>query len=247
MSLQIQMIGTGSAFAKNFYNNNALIHADGFTLLIDCGITAPRALYELGIPLDRIDAVLISHIHADHVGGLEELAFQYRYVFKRKIKLLVPAPLEAVLWEHTLRGGLENKAEGLVGLNDYFEVAALAERTPTSIHPKLTVELLPTDHIPGKASYSFLLNGKVFYSADMRFSKTLLTGLHEQGCEVILHDCQLFCPGTVHACLDELLTLPEEVQEKVLLMHYGDNMSEFIGKTGRMTFIEQFKTYPLPS
>lgn len=247
MSLQIQMIGTGSAFAKTFYNNNALIYADGFTLLIDCGITAPRALYELGIPLNQIDAVLISHIHADHVGGLEELAFQYMYVFKRKIKLLVPDSLETVLWEHTLRGGLENKAEGLVSLNDYFDVVPLAERTATSIHPELTVELLPTDHIPGKASYSLLLNGKVFYSADMKFNAPLLIGLHERGCELILHDCQLFRPGTAHACLDELITLPEEVQENVLLMHYGDNMSEFIGKTGRMAFMEQFKTYTLPS
>ncbi|MBP1156169.1 MULTISPECIES: MBL fold metallo-hydrolase [unclassified Paenibacillus] len=247
MSLQIQMIGTGSAFAKTFYNNNALVYSDGFTLLIDCGITAPRALYELGIPLDRIDAVLISHIHADHVGGLEELAFQYMYVFKRKIKLLVPAPLETVLWEHTLRGGLENTAEGLVSLNDYFEVISLAERTPFALHPGLSVETIPTDHIPGKSSYSLLLNGNIFYSADMKFSAPLLLGLHEQGCEVILHDCQLFCPGTVHACLDELLTLPADVQKKVLLMHYGDNMSQFIGKTGHMTFMEQFKTYTLPS
>ncbi|MDF2960866.1 MAG: fold metallo-hydrolase, partial [Paenibacillus sp.] len=65
MSLQIQMIGTGSAFSKKFYNNNALAFCNGFTLLIDCGSTAPRALHELNIPLNRIDGLLITHIHSD--------------------------------------------------------------------------------------------------------------------------------------------------------------------------------------
>ncbi|UUZ95900.1 MBL fold metallo-hydrolase [Paenibacillus sp. P25] len=73
MSLHIQMIGTGSAFAKRYYNNNALVRTEGFTLLIDCGVTAPRALYELNVPLTDIDAVLITHIHADHVGGSRSL------------------------------------------------------------------------------------------------------------------------------------------------------------------------------
>lgn len=41
MSLQLQMLGTGSAFAKKYFNNNALLGDGSFTLLIDCGITAP--------------------------------------------------------------------------------------------------------------------------------------------------------------------------------------------------------------
>ncbi|SCW38729.1 Ribonuclease BN, tRNA processing enzyme [Paenibacillus tianmuensis] len=243
MSLQIQMIGTGSAFARTYYNNNALVYAGGFTLLIDCGYTAPRALHELGVSLDQIDAVLISHIHADHVGGLEELAFRYMYTFKRKIPLLVSSHLETILWEQSLRGGLENLAENVTSLNDYFKVVALREHTPTALHPGLTVELLPADHIPGKRCYSVLLNGKIFFSADTRFNGPLLHELHHKGCTVFLHDCQLDSPGLVHATLDELLTLPKPIQQKTLLMHYGDDMPQFIGKTGDMTFIEQFKTY----
>ncbi|TVY06728.1 MBL fold metallo-hydrolase [Paenibacillus cremeus] len=244
MSLQIQMIGTGSAFAKTYYNNNALVYTKHFTLLIDCGATAPRALNELQIPLPNIDAILISHIHADHVGGLEELAFQYMYNFKRRTKLFVPAALEVPLWEHSLRGGLENIAEGIHKLSDYFDVIPLPEREPVAIHPELTIELLPTEHIPHKPSYGFLLNERVYYSADSRLNGTLLTELFEKrGCEHFLHECQLGGSNIVHATLDELLTLPEALQRNVLLMHYGDNMTDFIGKTGWMRFIEQFKTY----
>lgn len=245
MSLQLQMIGTGSAFAKTFYNNNALIHLNDFTLLIDCGFTASKALFELGISLDKIDAVLITHIHADHVGGLEELAFQSFYTFKRRLKLLLPFSLTNILWEHSLRGGLENKAEGMLSLNDYFEVVPLDENIPVAVRPDLTVQLLPTEHIRGKTSFSLLLNDRVFYSADAKFNRELLLSLHEKGYEHFLHDCQLHSPGIVHASLEELLTLPVNLQKKVLLMHYSDEMPNYIGRTGQMTFIEQFKRYTL--
>jgi hypothetical protein len=46
--VKVQMIGTGSAFAKVFNNNNALLTVEGLSLLVDCGITAPKALHELG-------------------------------------------------------------------------------------------------------------------------------------------------------------------------------------------------------
>ncbi len=45
MNLELQMIGTGSAFAKTYFNNNALLTDGAFTLLIDCGVTAPLALH----------------------------------------------------------------------------------------------------------------------------------------------------------------------------------------------------------
>lgn len=50
MSLSLQMLGTGNAFAKNYFNNNGLLLADDYTLLIDCGITAPLAMHTIGNP-----------------------------------------------------------------------------------------------------------------------------------------------------------------------------------------------------
>jgi ribonuclease BN (tRNA processing enzyme) len=247
VSLQIQMIGTGSAFSKKFYNNNALVSCNGFTLLVDCGITAPRALYELDIPLNRIDGLLITHIHADHVGGMEEFAFRLKYTFKHVMKLFVPAKVLDTLWNQSLRGGLENKAEGLAGLEDYFEVIVLEESVPATIHPGLTLELIRSQHIPEKPSYSILFNNKLFYSSDAKFDYALLVELHEnRNCQYILHDCQLSSPGIVHASLSELMTLPEDVQRKVLLMHYDDHVEQFIGQTGKMIFIQQHRTYDFP-
>ncbi|MBJ6363241.1 ribonuclease Z [Paenibacillus sp. MAHUQ-46] len=236
------MLGTGSAFAKTFYNNNALVYANGYTLLVDCGITAPAALHSLGKSPDEIHALLVTHIHADHVGGLEEIAFRMKFQYQRKPLLYVPEVLAVPLWENALKGGL-SQDEGHT-LEDYFDVRLMEEGHEYELAPGLCVEIIETPHIPNKASFSLYLNRHLFYSADMRFNPELLHSLVDQrGCDTILHDCQFINPGAVHACLDDLVTLPEFIQQRLWLMHYADNQPEYIGKTGQMRFIEQQRLY----
>ncbi|MDR9852842.1 MBL fold metallo-hydrolase [Paenibacillus sp. VCA1] len=243
MNLELQMIGTGSAFAKNYFNNNALLRDGAFTLLIDCGVTAPLALHRLGKSFEDVDAVLITHIHADHVGGLEELGFKMKFTYKRKIKLYIAETLTEILWEHTLKGGLYQEGE-ITCLEDLFEVCPLAPNKPYDISDHIRLELIPNRHIPGKNSYSLYINEKLFYSSDMVFDPELLERLVEQrGCRMIMHDCQLEGPGNVHTTLTELRSLPERIRSMTYLMHYGDNKDDFVGKTAGMTFMEQGRIY----
>jgi ribonuclease BN (tRNA processing enzyme) len=198
----------------------------------------------MGVGLDEIDGVFISHLHADHVGGLEELTFRMKFIHGRKLKLFLPEALTGLIWEQTLRGGLENIEEGMTGLEDYYDVVPLMAGTPHEIVPGFTVEVLPTRHIPHKPSFALIVNGGLYYSTDSRFDLERLTDLVERrNCKYILHDCQLFDPGTVHATLSELLTLSDVVQKRILLMHYGDDMESFIGRTGNMTFMRQQELY----
>ncbi|WP_284239200.1 MBL fold metallo-hydrolase [Paenibacillus glycanilyticus] len=238
------MLGTGNAFAKKYANNNALIEMDGFKLLVDCGITLPRSLHDAGYSFDDLDAVLISHMHGDHVGGLEEYAFQMMFRYGKKPVLFIADTLVEPLWEQTLRGGLTQ--DPLNSLADFFDVRPIQEGEIYELHPGLNVKLIRTEHIEGKLSYSFLFNNTFFYSADMKFNGALLHSLIAEGVTTIFHDCQLITPGVVHACLDELLTLPEEIQEKIWLMHYNDNMEEYTGHTGKMRFVQQLAIYPIP-
>ncbi|REK76330.1 MBL fold metallo-hydrolase [Paenibacillus paeoniae] len=241
--MQITMLGTGSAFAKHYYNNNALIEVGGYRLLLDCGITLPQALHEAGLDFSQIDGVLISHIHGDHVGGLEEYAFQMLFKYQRKPVLYIAKSLVEPLWEHTLRGGLTQG--NLTKLSDFFDVHALEPGLSVELAPGLQIEPIQTKHIEGKASFSFRINHRFFYTADMIYDAPLLERLVQDGVETIYHDCQLEPPGVVHATLDELLQLPENIQQKVWLMHYGDAMEQHRARTGPMRFVEQRKTYDL--
>ncbi|TLS48280.1 ribonuclease Z [Paenibacillus antri] len=244
MSIRIQMIGTGNAFAKKYFNNNAIVVANGYRLLVDCGVTAPYALYRAGIGVQEIDGVLVTHIHGDHIGGIEELAFALMYVHKKKIPLFVPSSIREALWETSLKGALEDLSTGCDSLDCYFDVVEIDEGVPFEISDGFVLELIRTLHIPNKPSYALLLNEIVFYSSDMTFDPALLTDLTNAGrCKHILHECQLTGPGLVHTTLDELLTLPEAIQERIWLMHYADNRDDYVGKTGAMRFIEQQTEY----
>lgn len=244
MTLRLQMLGTGSAFAKQYYNNNGLLYDDNYTLLIDCGITAPISLHKLGISLTDIDAILITHIHADHVGGLEEIAFRMKYEFGRKPILYIAEALKEPLWNNTLKGGMSQ--EDNPSLEDFFEVRTLTEGVAHSIAPNLHIELIQTPHIPGKPSYSLYLNHEIFYSADMTFMPELLKHLvYDKNCRKIFHEVQLAGPGEVHTTLEELLTLPKDIQSMIYLMHYSDDMESFIGHSAEMTFLRQHEVYTL--
>ncbi|MEX2416699.1 MAG: MBL fold metallo-hydrolase [Paenibacillaceae bacterium] len=243
MGFQLQMTGTGNAFARRYFNNNALIQCNDYHLMIDMGATCPLGLHQMNYPIERLDGILITHLHSDHIGGLEEVAFRFKYLYQKKLTLFVPDTLVDWLWEHSLKSGLYNEDHNCIALSDYFNVVTFKEGIPLMISPGLVVESVRTHHIPTKFSYSLFIND-IFYSADMVFNRALVeSAVYDRNCHYILHDCQLIGPGLVHTTLEELLTLPDDIQSRTLLMHYDDEMEQFIGQTGKMKFIEQHKVY----
>ena len=72
--MRFASLGSGSR------GNALLVEADGTRLLIDCGF-GPREIAKrlgrLGIEANAIDAVLVTHEHADHVGGVARCAARY--------------------------------------------------------------------------------------------------------------------------------------------------------------------------
>jgi phosphoribosyl 1,2-cyclic phosphodiesterase len=68
--MQLHILASGST------GNAVLVEMGGKQLLIDAGISArriERGLSEVGIQVDRLDGVLITHEHSDHIKGIEVL------------------------------------------------------------------------------------------------------------------------------------------------------------------------------
>lgn len=74
MSLRFASLGSGSK------GNATLIESELGLLLIDCGFTIKetcRRLALLGYSPDQLTAILVTHEHGDHIGGVGPLARRY--------------------------------------------------------------------------------------------------------------------------------------------------------------------------
>jgi ribonuclease BN (tRNA processing enzyme) len=68
--MRLTVIGSGDAFGSGGRSNTCfhLETAHG-TLLVDCGASAPVALKARKIDFNRVDGVVLSHLHGDHFGS----------------------------------------------------------------------------------------------------------------------------------------------------------------------------------
>ena len=70
MSIKVSVLGSGSR------GNATYIRTERTRLLIDCGLgprTLAKRLRAIGEDPEQIDAVLVTHEHTDHVGGLRAM------------------------------------------------------------------------------------------------------------------------------------------------------------------------------
>ena len=104
--LSLFFIGVGSAFSKNLNQTNALIVKGDDHLLIDCGTRCSQSLHEYGIPITGVQNFLITHSHADHIGGLEEVHLHGRYVQNKKPNMVIAPEYEQLLWSQSFEGWL---------------------------------------------------------------------------------------------------------------------------------------------
>lgn len=75
MSLRFAYLGSGSR------GNSAVISNGDTTVMLDCGFSlkeAERRLRRLGLAPEDIDALLVTHEHADHIAGVGTFARRHR-------------------------------------------------------------------------------------------------------------------------------------------------------------------------
>ena len=71
--MKVTVIGCGEAFDSGIGNNSYLLHGRGLpTVLVDCGYQIPERLWASGLHR-RLDAVYLTHTHADHSFGIVPL------------------------------------------------------------------------------------------------------------------------------------------------------------------------------
>jgi ribonuclease BN (tRNA processing enzyme) len=262
--LRLFFIGTGSAFSKILNQTNALILKGGDHLLVDCGTKTPQALFNIGCPVTSIRNIFITHTHADHIGGIEEVCLMGRYGAKQKPVIYIPEYFEDILWSHSLAGGSaynERDAQGRpLAFADFWEIKRPAwvpgqpRETWEFEAGSINIKIFRTKHIPDSSaswqdsfpSFGLVIDDRILFTSDTRFDPDMIQGYGlGQNIEAVFHDCQLFTGG-VHASLEELAALPKTIRAKTWLMHYQDNWEKAlpaVEKAGFAGFAKQNTYY----
>ena len=71
--MNLNFLGVGEAFDEEEPNTSMVVSKDGYNLLLDCGYSVPNQLWKYNPEENFIDAIYISHLHADHYFGLPAL------------------------------------------------------------------------------------------------------------------------------------------------------------------------------
>jgi len=216
----ITFVGTGNAWNHKHGNCAALLQFNRTNLLLDCGPTAPAYIEQI-MSLNKLENIWISHMHGDHIYGLEEIAFKNKFMFGgRKINLYIQEELLPWL-RQCLESTLQFNKEKPLALEDYYNI--ITYKSILNINGEL-FSIERTKHVDTMPS--FMIRGDNFiYTADTQFidwTKNDLKGINN-----IFHDIQFNKFGDdVHAPLEDIAKLPDEIKAKIWCMHYSTNIED---------------------
>jgi ribonuclease BN (tRNA processing enzyme) len=91
--MRLTVVGCGDAFGSGGRSNTCFwLETATSTLVIDFGASALPALKARGLDPNRIDAIVLSHLHGDHFGGLPFLLLDYQFLARRQRELTIAGP-----------------------------------------------------------------------------------------------------------------------------------------------------------
>jgi len=174
--MRLTIVGSGDAFGSGGrFNTCFFLETAKATLLVDCGASALPALKALAIDPNRIDGVMLSHLHGDHFGGLPFFLLDGQFLARREKRLLIAGPPGT---RERLNAALEVFFPKSSGSKWRFRWDV--EEIPVGVesgvlgHSLLTAEVL---HQSGAPSTALRLSdgAKVFaYSGDTEWTDALL-------------------------------------------------------------------------
>jgi len=224
--VKLMVLGSGDAFGSGGRNFSAFVLSDGERhVLLDCGPSTLPAFKAAGLDPARVEAILISHCHGDHFGGLPSFFIDYQFVSARSSPLILIGPegieercgaliqasypdvLEAHRWRFAIR------YIGLLPGQNFLEGG-------------LRVESFKMEHgsIPARG-YRIGWGGAVVgYTGDTRWTQEIVT--LARGCDLLLCECFFFEQDHhSHVRYRDIVEHRGELEAgRVLLFHPGPEM-----------------------
>jgi ribonuclease BN (tRNA processing enzyme) len=225
--MRVTFVGTGDAFGHGgrCHTSMRLDHPQG-SLLVDFGASSIVSWRRLGFSFNEIDAILITHLHGDHFGGLPFLMLEAQFIDPRTKPLQIMGPpglrdrLAAAM--AILFPGSEQFAWRFawsvreIAPGEAFSVVGLKGRTFEAIHdagaPATSIRLVDEA-------------GKVFaYSGDTAWNDNLIAVA--DSADLMVCECSTMtprAPGHIDwARLSK--NLPRFSAKRIILTHMGKDV-----------------------
>jgi ribonuclease BN (tRNA processing enzyme) len=174
--MQLTIIGSGDAFGSGGRFNTCFhLASGGHTYLIDCGASTAVALKAQRVDPNTIDAVILSHLHGDHFGGIPFLMLDGQFLSRRERPLLFAGPPGATERIHALMEAFFPKSTG-TKWRFPFSVMEIPLGEPTKVLG-LQVVTAEVVHFSGTPSTALrVTDGKrtLAYSGDTEWTDALL-------------------------------------------------------------------------
>lgn len=253
--MKLTFLGTGSAFTvgDGNYQSNMLLEADSHRkLLIDCGSDARFSIHEQGSFITDLMDIYISHLHSDHIGGLEWVAFHSRYKSGTPYKHCLHLSNQLVddLWHRSLSASLNPSHDPAIDLSTFFNVNAIHNQMFE--WEKIRFHLFQTLHVTCGLwrmpcfGLWFEINGKmIVITSDTQLNLEEMHELYERA-DLIFQDCETQRHKSgIHAHYEELQLLTDSIKRKMWLYHYQPGPLPDAKKDGFRGFVKKGQSFDL--
>jgi len=224
--VQLRFLGTGDAFGSGgrLHTSTFVRSAEG-DLLVDCGPSTLAAMRRDGLDPNAVDAIVLTHLHGDHFGGVPFLLMDAHYATGRTRPLLVAGPAGV---EAAVARALDVLFPGSGGLTPRFPVAYVewCDREPVAAG-SLRVTPFPVRHSTETPCYGLRVEtgGRVLaFSGDTEWTDALID--LSSGADLFVCECSGYESAPPHHL--DYLTLeqhrPALTCRRLLLTHMGEEM-----------------------
>jgi ribonuclease BN (tRNA processing enzyme) len=224
----VRFVGTSDAFGAGGRRQAAIfVETRAGGLLLDCAPTTGTGLAALGIARDAIDAIVLSHFHADHFAGVPQFLLAAIFEDERRHRLQIAGPPGV---EARVRACADAVGYPLAGRSLPFALE-FAE-----IHAGANVELGParvgafaTDHDPASCPHGLAVHAdgrSLVYSGDTAWFDRLAA--HSRGADLFICECTFYAnPVAGHLSYGMLDAKRRELAcERLVLTHLGSEMTD---------------------
>ncbi|WP_227356836.1 MBL fold metallo-hydrolase [Haladaptatus salinisoli] len=199
--------------------------ADSTQFLLDCGASSLPALKRHEIDLNAIDAILLTHLHGDHFGGIPFFVLDAQLVSKRTDPLIIAGPPGT---EKRVRAAMDVMFPGLSEVNQEFEISyvELEDREETMVG-SLRVTPYRVVHPSGAPPYALRVvvdDSSIAYSGDTEWTDALVDAA--RGTDVFICEAYFFDREVpYHISYDTLHSHYAELEcDRTIITHMSEEM-----------------------